>query len=613
MSRSQQSSSNIGKQDLLKLPVPELKETFAKFLYFSRVLADKKDHNEAVRLVKEFLDSPKAKKLQNYLLERANNEENWLTPWWNEYGYLRYRKPLPIYSSVGISAGRIEGRGEDARLEYTAKVIKVLTRFVIAAKKRELPAEKYAGRPLDMDHHHRFFAATRIPKPECDELYTIEKFEDLEGHIVVVRRGHTFIMPVWDIHGKILSEPQLLKELKAIVKQSHSFNKKPINLVSSADRDTWATVYQRLRARYPNSLKLYENALFVVGLDEPIKPKPGQRHEDAHLLNGVHGHGSKHNSINRWQDKFNMFFDTDGFYGVLYEHTPADGAPLATVIETVYKTVIKEREQGFVETYENDVVATPTQELVFKLTEEDEKAIEKTAEGLEQLVAKVDCKYYNFEEFGKRVPKEAKISPDSFIQIALQLGFYRLHKRHGNAYESASLRMFKNGRTETIRLPNEESKLFVETFINNQKQISDKELANLLNDACKAHKAYSDTCANGKGMDRHLFGLRIAANQTNTELPPLFSCNAMTKLTAFDLSTSQVPMSTRPRMIYAPLVDDGYGALYNPGETSIDIGFSAFTTSKKSNLEAFAESVFQSLRDMRDILIRAKVINQSHI
>lgn len=41
-----------------------------------------------------------------------------------------------------------------------------------------------------MRHHHRFFGSTRIPKKDCDEYHVIEDYEQLEGHIVVVRRGN---------------------------------------------------------------------------------------------------------------------------------------------------------------------------------------------------------------------------------------------------------------------------------------------------------------------------------------------------------------------------------------------------------------------------------------
>ena len=41
------------------------------------------------------------------------------------------------------------------------------------------------------------------------------------------------------------------------------------------------------------------------------------------------------------------------------------------------------------------------------------------------LVKDVDLKFLSFTAFGKNVPKGMKMSPDSFIQIALQLASYR--------------------------------------------------------------------------------------------------------------------------------------------------------------------------------------------
>ena len=39
----------------------------------------------------------------------------------------------------------------------------------------------------------------------------------------------------------------------------------------------------------------------------------------------------------------------------------------------------------------------------------------------------VDVIAYTFKRFGKNLPKSVKLSPDSFIQMAFQLAFYRLH------------------------------------------------------------------------------------------------------------------------------------------------------------------------------------------
>lgn len=67
--------------------------------------------------------------------------------------------------------------------------------------------------------------------------------------------------------------------------------------------------------------------------------------------------------------------------------------------------------------------------------------------------------------YGSRFIKEvAKCSPDAYIQIVLQLAYYRVHKSPTAVYESASTRLFKHGRTETCRSMSPESLAFIESF-----------------------------------------------------------------------------------------------------------------------------------------------------
>lgn len=42
-----------------------------------------------------------------------------------------------------------------------------------------------------------------------------------------------------------------------------------------------------------------------------------------------------------------------------------------------------------------------------------------------RLVANLDFVTYKFESYGKEFIKQQKISPDAYIQVALQLAFYR--------------------------------------------------------------------------------------------------------------------------------------------------------------------------------------------
>ena len=55
----------------------------------------------------------------------------------------------------------------------------------------------------------------------------------------------------------------------------------------------------------------------------------------------------------------------------------------------------------------------------------------------------------------------ALLSPDAYIQMALQLAWYRTHGTFTATYETALTRLFEHGRTETIRALTAESRQFV--------------------------------------------------------------------------------------------------------------------------------------------------------
>lgn len=42
-----------------------------------------------------------------------------------------------------------------------------------------------------------------------------------------------------------------------------------------------------------------------------------------------------------------------------------------------------------------------------------------------RLINDLDVNVFNFKRFGKELPKRHKLSPHSFIQVALQLAYYR--------------------------------------------------------------------------------------------------------------------------------------------------------------------------------------------
>lgn len=68
--------------------------------------------------------------------------------------------------------------------------------------------------------------------------------------------------------------------------------------------------------------------------------------------------------------------------------------------------------------------------------------------------------------------KSARVSPDSFIQQALQLAWYKDQGYVSATYESASTRGFLHGRTETIRSVTADSRTFVKAMLDPKADVS---------------------------------------------------------------------------------------------------------------------------------------------
>lgn len=153
---------------------------------------------------------------------------------------------------------------------------------------------------LDMSQYKVLFGTTRVPNLGKDRL----RYGKAENHILVVRNGHSFHVPVYNLSGsRFLTIFELEDQLWKCVKNSEMPNKHPVNLVSSDNRDEWAKVYQRMKEKHSNFIESYEGSLFVVGLDNPVRVGTGLTREEENMKNAIHGGGSNQNAFNRWYDK----------------------------------------------------------------------------------------------------------------------------------------------------------------------------------------------------------------------------------------------------------------------------------------------------------------------
>lgn len=191
--------------------------------------------------------------------------------------------------------------------------------------------------------------------------------------------------------------------------------------------------------------------------------------------------------------------------------------------------------------------------------------------------------------------KKCSVSPDAYIQMALQLAYYRDAGRFSLTYEASMTRLFREGRTETVRPCTIESSDWVRSM--NDSKISAKERVELLYKASKRHQlGYQDAMC-GQGIDRHLFCLYVISKYLEVDSP--FLKEVLSE--PWRLSTSQTPhgqttkmdLSKNPDCIsagggFGPVADDGYGVSYIiAGEN-----FIFFHISAKNSCEATVRFFF---------------------
>ncbi|XP_010767318.1 carnitine O-acetyltransferase-like [Notothenia coriiceps] len=113
-----------------------------------------------------------------------------------------------------------------------------------------------------------------------------------------------------------------------------------------------------------------------------------------------------------------------------------------------------------------------------------------------------------------------------------------MNRRCCATYESASLRMFRFGRTDTIRSASSASAAFVKAFDDLSKQNTEK--VDLMEKAVHAHRAYTNMAISGQAIDRHLLGLKMIALEEKVSVPEIYTDPAYSKALEYKLSTSQV-------------------------------------------------------------------------
>uniref|UniRef100_A0A8C1J5C2 carnitine O-palmitoyltransferase n=1 Tax=Cyprinus carpio TaxID=7962 RepID=A0A8C1J5C2_CYPCA len=572
---------------LPNLPVPAVKDTVKRYLESARLLMSDAEYERMTTLAKEF-ESSLGNRLQWYLKLKAMWASNYVSDWWEEYVYLRGRGPLMVNSNyygmdflyvtpTPIQAARA-GNTLHACLLYRRK----LNREEI--KPSRVPVLNV---PLCAAQCERIFNTTRIPGEETDSLI---HWQDSE-YVAVFHRGRYFRL--WLYHaGRMLSPREIEHQIQHILDDPSPPvpGEAKLAALTAGDRIPWAQARKEFFSSGVNkrSLDCIEKAAFFVALDDDEQGMMGDDpagNLDRYAKSLLHG-----KCYDRWFDKsFTVVLYKNGKNGLNAEHSWADAPIMAHVWEYVMTTdcfQLGYTEEGHCK---GDVASSlpPPTRLTWDIPAECQERIERSLAVAQTLADDVDFHVLPIQDFGKGAIKKCKISPDAFIQIALQLAYYRNRGSFTLTYEASMTRLFREGRTETVRSCTSESCTFVRALEGGEKFF-------------------------------------LHCNSEFMTIYVILLCNIIFVCVCFlqvlsetwRLSTSQTPLQqvelfdfvNHPDYTtcgggFGPVADDGYGVSYIIiGENMINLHISCKHSCPQTDSHKFGADIKKALMDLLELM-----------
>uniref|UniRef100_A0AAV2KZI9 carnitine O-palmitoyltransferase n=1 Tax=Knipowitschia caucasica TaxID=637954 RepID=A0AAV2KZI9_KNICA len=592
---------------LPRLPVPSVKDTCRRYLESVRPLMDDEQFERMKGLAKDF-EKNLGPRVQWYLKLKSWWASNYVSDWWEEYIYLRGRSPIMVNSNyyamdflyvfpTSIQAARA-GNAIHAIMLYRRQLDRAQIK----------PLMLLHTIPMCSSQYERMFNTSRVPGVDTDSLVHVNETK----HIVVYHKGRFY--KVWMFYdGRLLLPREIEQQMERILADTSepSPGEEKLAALTAGDRTPWANARESYFSRGKNkqSLDAIEKAAFFVTLDETeqqFDEKNPVTSLDSYAKCLLHG-----KCYDRWFDKsFNLIVFKNGTMGLNAEHSWADAPIIGHLWEHVLSMdpcKLGYTEEGHCKGEPHNNMPGP-QRLQWDIPTECQEVIESSLTVAKNLANDVDCHIIPFSTFGKGLIKKCRTSPDAFIQIALQLAHYRDKGKFCLTYEASMTRLFREGRTETVRSCTMETCAFVRSMIGDETR---EERLKLLKAAAEKHQNMYRLAMTGDGIDRHLFCLYVVSKYLGEDSP--FLKEVLSE--PWRLSTSQTPLQQvelfdlikHPEYVssgggFGPVADDGYGVSYIIlGENLINFHISSKHSSPETDSHRFGGHIKQAMMDILDL------------
>ncbi|KAG9007905.1 hypothetical protein FRB94_013852 [Tulasnella sp. JGI-2019a] len=638
--RSQQLPTFHHQRSLPRLPVPPLRATLGRYLKSLEPILEQNEEKgqekaasalqKRAALAKEF-EEGLGKVLHERLVDLDHaSPDNWLNDTlWLKKAYHEWRAPLLIYSNWWLlfhddptipeplrQQGLTEGELSDWQIRRAAWLISRLVIFKEKIDRQEIHPDSSRTGLWFRRWALSLFNIARIPLPGCDALSQPPSSSTVDTRsITVMCKDWLYTVEVQDRDQNCVNVNELEKRLWEVVEDVRAREKRgekavAVGILTADERDLWAKNRERLMTLSPinrATMAAIETSLLTLSLDDymlPPRPPVDPAHSslvrpeiDAHVSNCASGGPT---GLNRWYDKaLTVMVESSGRAGMLGEHSPCDALIPSMIVDYAIAEHIDTA--AFESTPLAETVEVEEKQKWRRLDWALDEAIMAEVEAAKlrarQLVADSDPSQLWFGEYGVDWMKSvAKLPPDAYIQMALQLAWYKDQGYMTATYETASTRLFKHGRTEVIRTLSGPSRAFVRAM--SDPSTSAETRRNLLTAATTAHNAFTRDASTGKGCDRHLQGLKWLLREG--ESSPFFEDELFAKSAEWKLSTSGLSAGTRFHGTgFGTVWPDGYGINYLAGPKLIKFGIESKVSCETTSTQTFKSKVVESLREMR--------------
>ncbi|KAJ6576609.1 acyltransferase ChoActase/COT/CPT [Mycena vulgaris] len=625
---------------LPRLPVPELRKTLDRYLRsIEPFLLEDEAHgglpfHTAYTLRAKWADEFAAgvgQLCQDRLLalDRAS-PNNWLDDnFWIKKAYLEWRAPLLVNSNWWLAFQNDELIPAHAQEEMTdispwqvrrgAWLVHRFLSFKDRLDRQEVYPETTRTGIWLRDSTSKIFNMARIPKPICDILSKppLPTQPDAQKIFIMVH-GWCYAIPVYN---HLTSPPTLLEvqeletRIRSVVVDARrrlAAGEKavPIGALTADDRDRWTRNLQHLLELSPRNQRTHQiicHSLLGLSLDGPSSPRSpltGQEGLTSHLCTI---RATNSNVANRIFDKpCTIIVDPSTRAGSSGEHSPCDAMVPSIVAE--WALVDGVDGSAFDAAEPAPFASAPSDEAKWERLDWDIDA--KLADECTAAVARAkaiiddsDANVFWFQDYGTDWIKGAlKQSPDAYLQMVLQLAYYKTRGEFTATYETALTRMFKRGRTETIRTFTRESRAWVLGMVDGS--ASKQSRRNLLHHAMHAHSSLTREAATGRGIDRHLLGLRLMLRPLSGEEAALLDDNLFQRSQTWKLSTSGLSAGNLFKGTgFGATYDDGYGINYLAAPDMIKFGIESKFSCPHTSTDGLKDAIFEALYDMRTLCL----------